>query len=145
MQKGQGAKLMPVSSKASDGLVLYTVDVTGSFGDAQLQQFQNFAPYIVEAELGRTAVTDASFDTLATFTHLRALHLEGTAITGNNLVKLAPLSQLAYLNLSETKVTSAAIAPLASMKSLRHIYLFDTPAQPESAVDAQQTSSRSTR
>jgi hypothetical protein len=76
---------------------------------------------------------------------LRALHLEGTAITGNNLAKLAPLSQLAYLNLSETKVTSAAIAPLASMKSLRHIYLFDTPAQPESAVDAQQTSSRSTR
>ena len=145
MQKGQGAKLMPVSSKASDGLVLYTVDVTGSFGDAQLQQFQNFAPYIVEAELGRTALTDASFDTLATFTHLRALHLEGTAITGNNLAKLAPLSQLAYLNLSETKVTSAAIAPLASMKSLRHIYLFDTPAQPESAVDAQQTSSRSTR
>ncbi len=34
-------------------------------------------PYIVEAELGRTAVTDASFDTLKQFTHLRALHLGG--------------------------------------------------------------------
>ena len=50
-----------------------------------LPQFQKFAPYIVEAELGRTAVTDASFDTLAKFTHLRALHLEGTTVTGDGL------------------------------------------------------------
>ena len=110
-QKGQGAKLMPVSSKPSDGLILYTVDVASSFGDAQLAQFQKFAPYIVEAELGRTAVTDASFDTLGKFTHLRALHLEGTAVTGNGLAKLAPLSQLTYLNLSETKVTAANPSP----------------------------------
>jgi uncharacterized membrane protein/mono/diheme cytochrome c family protein len=145
MAKGQDAKLMPVSNKASDGLVLYTVDAASTFSDARLQQFQKFAPYIVEAELGRTAVTDASFDTLATFTHLRALHLEGTAITGSNLAKLAPLSQLTYLNLSESRVTSAAIAPLASMKNLRHLYLFNTPALPAPAVDAQPTTSRSTR
>ena len=80
-----------------------------SFGDAQLAQFQKFAPYIVEAELGRTAVTNASFDTLGKFTHLRALHLEGTAVTGDGLAKLAPLSQLTYLNLSGTKVTEAAL------------------------------------
>jgi hypothetical protein len=130
IDKGQGAKLMPVSSKPSDGLVLYTVDAAGSFGDAQLQQFQNFAPYIVEAELGRTAVTNASFDTLAKFTHLRALHLEETKITGEGLNKLAPLSQLTYLNLSGTQVTQAAAAPLASMKNLSHLYLYNTPAQP---------------
>ena len=76
MASGQGAKLMPVSSKPSDGLILNTADVAARFGDAQLAQFQKFAPYIVEAELGRTAVTDASFDTLSKFTHLRALHLE---------------------------------------------------------------------
>ena len=130
MSRGEGAKLIPVSSKPSDGLVLYTVDAASSFDDARLQQFQNFAPYIVEAELARTAVTDASFDILAKFTHLRALHLEGTAITGSNLAKLAQLSQLTYLNLSDTKVTSAVIAPLSSIKSLRHVYLFNTPAQP---------------
>jgi hypothetical protein len=145
MEKGQGAKLMQVSSKPSEGLVLYTVDAAASFGDAQLQQLQNFAPYIVEAELGRTAVTDASFDTLAKFTHLRALHLEGTAITGSGLAKLAQLSQLTYLNLSGTKVTSAAIAPLASMKNLHHVYLFNTPAQPALTADASQTTSRSTQ
>ena len=130
LQKSQGAKLMPVSSKPSDGLVLYTVDVASSFGDAQLAQFQKFAPYIVEAELARTAVTNASFDTLAKFTHLRALHLEGTRVTGDGLAKLAPLSQLTYLNLSGTQVTRAATVPLASMKNLHHLYLYNTPAQP---------------
>jgi uncharacterized membrane protein len=129
MAQGQGAKLIPVSAKPEDGLVLYTVDASASFGDAQLAQLQKFAPYIVEAELARTAVTDASFDTLKQFTHLRALHLEETQVTGAGLAKLAPLSQLTYLNLSGTKVTSAAIAPLSSMKNLRHLYLYNTPAQ----------------
>ncbi len=135
MASGQGAKLVPVSSKPSDGLILSTVDAASSFGDTQLAQFQKFAPYIVEAELARTAVTDASFDTLAKFTHLRALHLEGTAINGAGLAKLTPLTDLTYLNLSGTKVTSQAIAPLASMKNLHHVYLFNTPAQPAATAD----------
>jgi uncharacterized membrane protein len=129
MQRGLGAKLVPVSAKASDGLILRTVDVSSSFGDEQLRQFEKFAPYIVEAELGRTVVTDASLDTLKGFTHLRALHLERTAITGSNLGKLSSLSQLTYLNLSGTKVTAQGIEPLKKMPQLRHLYLFDTPAE----------------
>lgn len=131
MNQGQGAKLVPLSSKPSDGLILRTVDIAPTFGDSQLATFQRFAPYIVEAELGRTAITDASFDTLRTFTHLRALHIEGTAITGQNIAKLVPLSQLTYLNLSNTKVTASNAAALKSLKQLRHIYLFNTPAQPD--------------
>ena len=142
MEKSQGAKLMPVSSKPSDGLVLYTVDAAGSFGDTQLAQFEKFAPYIVEAELGRTAVTDTSFDTLAKFTHIRAIHLEGTRVTGNGLAKLAPLSQLTYLNLSGTQVTQTAVAPLASMKSLHHLYLYDTPARPSVPSESTQPIAR---
>jgi uncharacterized membrane protein len=129
MRHAQGAKLLPVSSKPSDGLILNTVDVSSSFGDAQLAQFQKFAPYIVEADLARTSVTDASFDTLARFTHLRALHLEGTAVTGQGLAKLVPLSRLTYLNLSETKVTPDSLTALKSMPNLRHIYAFNTPVQ----------------
>ncbi len=136
MANGQGAKLMLVSKKPSDGLILNTADVARSFDDAQLAQFQKFAPYIVEADLGGTAVTNASFDTLGTFTHLRALHLERTAITGDGLAKLAPLSQLTYLNLSGTKVTKAALAPLGSMKNLRHVYLYNTPAQPAPVAES---------
>lgn len=131
MQHSQGAKLVPVSAKPSDGLVLRTVDTASSFNDAQLAQFQKFAPYIVEAELSRTAVTDASFDTLRTFTNLRALHLDGTTITGSGLAKLGALKQLTYLNLSDTRVTAQAAAALKSMPQLRHVYLFNTPAQPD--------------
>jgi hypothetical protein len=142
MAKGQGAKLTQVSNKPSDGLILNTVDVASSFGDAQLAQFLKFAPYIVEAELGRTSVTNASFGTLAKFTHLRALHLEGTAVTGDGLQQLVPLSQLTYLNLSGSKVTAAGLASLASMKNLHHVYLYNTPAQPAPAAEATQTVAR---
>ena len=142
MQKSLGAKLVPVSRKPSDGLILSTVDVSPSFGDQQLAAFQKFAPFIVEANLARTAVTNASFDTLAKFTHLRALHLEGTQVTGDGLAKLAPLSQLSYLNLSGTKVTPAAMAQIEKVKSLRHVYLYNTPAQPAVAVAAAQSSTK---
>jgi uncharacterized membrane protein len=139
MQHGLGAKLVPLSAKASDGLILRTVDVSSSFGDAQLAQFEKFAPYIVEAELGRTAVTDACFESLQKFTHLRALHLEGTGITGSNLGKLRNLTQLIYLNLSGTKVTSETVAPVRKMSNLRHLYLFNT------AAEADETTARSSK
>lgn len=136
MQQSQGAKLVPVSANPSDGLILRTTDVAGSFDDAQLAKFQRFAPFIVEAELGRTAVTDASIETLSQFKNLRAIHLEGTAVNGRTLAKLSSLSQLTYLNLSGTRVTGDAIAPLKSTPNLRHLYLFNTPAEPTSTADS---------
>jgi uncharacterized membrane protein len=136
MQTSETAKLVAVSSKPSDGLILRTIDVASTFDDAQLARFQRFAPFIVEAELGRTAVTDACFDTLTKFTNLRALHLEGTAVTGRTLGKLSTLSQLTYLNLSGTKVTSDTLSPLKGMPNLRHIYLFQTPAEPAEATNS---------
>ena len=134
MQSAQGAKLMTVSAKPSDGLVLHTIDAASSFGDAQLAQFQKFAPYIVEVELGHTGVTDTCFDTLAKFPNLRAIHLEGTAVTGAGISKLAALRHLVYLNLSNTKLTKEAAGQLAAMKNLRHVYLFNTAAQPPTPV-----------
>lgn len=136
MQKSQGAKLVPVSANPSDGLILRTIDVAATFNDAQLAKFQRYAPFIVEAELGRTAVTDASVITLSQFKNLRALHLEGTAVSGQSLGKLSSLSQLSYLNLSGTKVTSDAVAALKSKPNLRHLYLFNTPADPASMADS---------
>ena len=143
MQLSKGARLVPVSATPSDGLILRTIDVAATFDDAQLTRFQRFSPYIVEAELARTAVTDASFETLSKFTNLRALHLEGTAVTGEGLAKIASLSQLTYLNLSGSKVTWGALAPLKAMPNLRHVYLFDTAAEPDSA--AANSSPRSTQ
>ena len=139
MQSSESAKLVAVSAIPSDGLILRTNDVASKFDDAQLARFRRFAPFIVEAELGRTAVTDSCFDTLSKFSNLRALYLEGTGITGRGLAKLSPLSQLTYLNLSGTKVTSDALAPLKGMPNLRHIYLFDSPAEPASTATNRST------
>jgi len=136
MQQSQGAKLVPVSANPSDGLILRTADVAGTFDDAHLTKFQRFAPFIVEAELARTAVTDAGVETLSQFKNLRALHLDGTAVTGRTLGKLSSLSQLTYLNLSGTKVTSDAAAPLKLEPNLRHLYLFNTPAEPAPTADS---------
>ena len=143
MDAGQGAKLEQVSRNPKDGLILNTVDVAPTFGDSQLAAFQKFAPYIVEAELGRTTVTNSCFNTLAMFTHLRAIHLEGTTITGDGIQKLAALPQLTYLNLSGTKVTATAAAELGSMKNLRHVYLYNTPAQAATTLAAAQPIARS--
>lgn len=134
MQTSEGAKLVAVSATPSDGLILRTIDVASGFDDVQLARFRQFAPFIVEAELGRTMVTDDCFDTLSKFTNLRALHLEGTAVTGRALGKLSSLSQLTYLNLSGTKVTIDALASLKGMPNLRHVYLFTTPAEPASGA-----------
>lgn len=136
IQQSQGAKLVPVSANPSDGLILRTTDVASSFDDAQLAKFQRFAPFVVEVELGRTAVTDASVETLSQFKNLRALHLEGTAVSGRTLAKLSSLPQLSYLNLSATKVSSDALAPLKNMPKLRHLYVFNTPAEPASSGDS---------
>jgi uncharacterized membrane protein len=128
--KADGVTLVPVSRNLGDGLILNTADAGSKFGDAQLAGLVRFAPYVVEADLARTAVTDSSFATLAKFSHLRSLHLDQTGVTGSGLQSLTLLTQLSYLNLSGTKVTQASIAPLSGMKNLRHLYVYDTPAQP---------------
>lgn len=130
IEKAENIRLTPVSMKPADGLILNTVDAGRTFGDAQLVPLEKLAPYIVEANLARTSVTDSGFDVLSKFNHLRALHLEDTPVTGQNLGKLTRLSELRYLNLSGTKVTQFSVAPAAQIKSLQHLYLFNTPAQP---------------
>jgi hypothetical protein len=131
LEKTQSISLVPVSRNSADGLVLQTISAGRKFNDGQLAQLAKFGPYIVEARLGHTSVTDACFDTLATFSNLRALHLEDTAISGKGLAKLNQLSQLTYLNLTGTKVTGESVAALVSMKNLEHVYLYNTAAQPE--------------
>ena len=134
MNQGLGAKLKPVSSKPEDGLMLLTTDISPQFGDAQLAALVKFAPYIVEADLSRSAVTNACFESLAKFTHLRALHLEGTKINGDGIAKLASLQELHYLNLSGTQLTYAATEQLKVFKNLQHLYMYNTPAQPATSA-----------
>ena len=137
-EKTQGIRLVPVSQKLGGlGLILNAIDVAPKFGDAQLAQLSQFAPYIVEAQL-ETPHGDRRLLRYAgkISPSAHALHLEGTAVTGTGLTKLAQLSQLSYLNLSGTKVTKAALAPISGMKNLQHLYVYNTPAQPAVSAPA---------
>lgn len=143
LDSAKSGLLLPVSQRPGDGLIL-NAGGAADFDDASLARLTPFAPYIVEAELAHTKLTDASIGTIAEFRNLRELHLDYTGITGANLGQLSALRNLAYLNLSGSNVTRTAVAPLMKMKQLSHLYLFNTPAQPITPVSGGEPQSRPT-
>lgn len=131
-------RLTPVSLHAGDGLVLRTIDAGRAFDNAALGQIAPFAPYIVDAELGQSGVTDDCFPVLANFRHLRALHLEGTQVTGHGIEALKGLGELRYINLTDTKVGREAAEALKAMPALEHVYLYNTPAEHDTPAAGQE-------
>ncbi len=130
LQQALGIKLVPVSEHAGDGLILRTRGAEAHFGDAELAQLARVAPFIIEAELANTKVTDAGLAALKSFTHLERLHLERTGIGGVTLGNLSALPVLNYLNLCSTAVTDDTLARLSTCTSLKQLYLFDSKVTP---------------
>jgi len=127
-EKATGLKLVPRSQVATDGLILRTASAPTRCDDAALEKLKPVAALIVEAELARTKVTDASLPLLAACENLRSLDLTRTAITSAKLGALARLKQLESLNLTETAVDDAGVAELKGMPALKRIWLFGTKA-----------------
>ena len=119
-----GITLAPVSRQPGDGLILRTRAAAARFGDAELARLAVVAPFIVEAELAGTRVTDAGIVTLKSFAQLARLHLERTGIRGDTLGELAGLKELTYLNLCDTTVDDERVRSLGTLKTLRQLYLF---------------------
>jgi hypothetical protein len=119
-----GIKLVRVSRQPGDGLILRTRGAESRFGDAELARLANVAPFVVEAELSGTSVTDAGVAALKRFSYLTRLHLDRTQITGATLGELGVLKELSYLNLCSTRVTDETLPALAASASLRQLYLF---------------------
>lgn len=124
LERDLGIKLVPVSQHFGDGLVLRTREVSEHFGDGQLAQLLNVAPFIVEAELADTQLTDAGLASLRTFTHLERLHMEGVPLTGVTLGELKALPKLSYLNLCSTQVTDENLQALRGLTALKQVYVF---------------------
>jgi hypothetical protein len=112
---------------------LRTIAAAARFGDAELARLAAVAPFIVDAELAGTRVTDAGLAQLKSFTQLRRLHLERTAVEGRTLAELSELPKLMYLNLCATQVSDEALPSLASLASLRQLYLFGSRVTPAGA------------
>ena len=130
LQRELGIKLVPVSRHAADGLILRARGAEAKLGDAEIAQLSAVAPFIVEAELAGTKITDAGVTALKAFTHLERLHLERTAVTGATAADLRGLDRLTYLNLCSTPLNDAGLAAIAQLTSLRQLYVFDSKATP---------------
>ena len=128
LEKKLRVKFVPVSHRAGDGLALRTRGAEKTFGDAELAALTAVAPFIVEAELAGTRVTDAGLAALKPFQNLERLHLERTALTGKTLGDLGALKKLTYLNLCSTAVTDDALTALTGVSALRQLYFFDSKA-----------------
>jgi uncharacterized membrane protein len=128
LEASLGIQLVPRSQIPTDGLILRTASFPAHASDATIAGLAPVGLLIVDAELARTAVTDAALSPLATFTNLRKLDLSYTAITSSGLRALAPLKQLETLNLTGTATSAAGVAVLRSNPALRHIYVFQTTA-----------------
>lgn len=128
LERELGIKLVPVSRQPGDGLILRARGVEHRFGDDELAKLTPLAPYIVQAELAGTRLTDQGIVTIKAFSQLERLHLERTAITGSTLIELKALTRLNYLNLCSTGVRDNQLPALAEIPSLRRIYLFGSRA-----------------
>ena len=124
LERSLGIRLIPLSQHPGDGLILRTRGAESRFGNAELAQLARVAPFIVEAELAGTRVTDTGLAALKTFSHLERLHLERTAVTGATSGELSALPKLGYLNLCLTAVTDDSLPALANVSGLRQLYLF---------------------
>jgi hypothetical protein len=94
--------------------------------DARLAAILPIKDNIAHLDLARTAITDASLKTVASFPRLVRLDLRQTKVTDKGVQELAESKNLAFLNLYGTEVTDAAIPALSSLKTLRHVYLWET-------------------
>jgi len=117
-------RLLPRSRNPTDGLVLRTASSPQTCDDAVLSKLAPFAPYIVDAELARTKVTDAGARTLVEFKNLRWIDLSNTAVTSAGARELVKLTRLETLNVTDTAVDDGAVTALHEQKNLKHVYVF---------------------
>jgi len=131
LEKRFGFRFVPVSEKVTDGLILRTISVAGTIEDDALVALAPVAALIVDAELGRTRVTDAGMIGLVGLPNLRRLDLSHTGVTSQGVTHLAALTKLESLNLVGTRADNAAWATLRAMPALRRVHFFGTQMSAE--------------
>ena len=127
-----GASLAPIAQDTPE-LRFNALNVSDSFGDAQLAELAPIADQIATLDIARTKITDSGLAVVAQMTNLTKLHLEHTAITDAGMAHLSGLKSLEYLNLYDTKVGDAGLDRLKGLTSLSKLYLWQSKATPSGA------------
>jgi len=124
LEKELGLRLVARSQIPTDGLVLRTASAPARCDDAAIAKLAPVAPLIVEAELARTAVTDAGVAMLAGWENLRYVDLTRTAVTSRGAVALSGSRQIEALNFTDTAVDDRAVEALLRSPSLQRLWLY---------------------
>jgi len=119
-------RIVSVSRNPEDGLLLTTAGAGEAFTDADLEAIAPLAPFMVEADLSRTGVTDGGMATVATWPGLRRLRLDHTAIGDSGVRALRDLAELTSLNLFNTQITNASVDSLLAIPALTTLFAGDT-------------------
>jgi uncharacterized membrane protein/mono/diheme cytochrome c family protein len=125
VEEAAGLRLVPRSQNPTDGLILRTFSDPEACDDAALAALKDLAPYIVDAELARSRITDAGLQSLAGFVNLRSVDLTGTRVTAQGVAALMLLPRLASLNLTETGITRNAMKKLPDPPTALQLYVDD--------------------
>jgi hypothetical protein len=120
-----GVPILPIA-QGEDTLQFTAVNVTDSFGDAEVAKLEPVATSLADVNLARTKVTDEGLALIGKMSGLRRLRLENTGVTDAGIAHLAGLQDLEYLNLYGTKVSDAAMVSLAGLKNLKRLYVWET-------------------
>lgn len=132
IQEELNVVILPVSQD-NPGLTFTAVNVAKDFDDTKLNRFEPLAGNLLQVNVARTQVTDASLGTIAKMKNLTTLRLELTGVTDAGLEHLGELENLQYLNLYGTKVTDAGLDKLSGLKKLKRLYLWQTGVTEEGA------------
>jgi len=133
--KAAGVRIIPLSANPKEGLSLQTFGRGEAVDDSKIAMIAPAAPFLVEAKLANTKITDKSLTTLATFPNLREVDLSETAITGAGASKILALPHLEVLILTGTDVDDAWLKGIHVGTALRTLGLFQTKVT-EQAIEA---------
>lgn len=94
------------------------------FKDEHLSALTQTQEQVVDLYLGHMPVDDEDMTTVANFTNLQVLNLNGTGITDQGLTNLYNLKDLQKLYLTETSVTESGIREFLEANPIKKIYLW---------------------
>jgi hypothetical protein len=123
--RANGATVTPVAKGSSLLIVDYATEAE-LITDKHLEGLDSLASQVVQLNLFRTQVTDASMERIGKLTRLEYLNLGKTQVSSAGLTHLAGLAGLKYLNLYGTKVDDKALPFIARLKQLESVYFYET-------------------
>ena len=133
--KDAGVRIIPLSSNPKEGLLLQAFGKGAIIDDSKIAMINSAAPFLVEAQLSDTKITDKSLETISAFPNLREIDLTRTAVTGTGASKLLTLPHLEVLILTGTAVDDGWLKGVHPGAALRTLGLFQTKVTDE-GIDA---------